>query len=118
MKNIKAGFYLVEAMLTITLIAIAAVTALSFAVYCEHLAIQTDERMVAANFVRETVEDLYKRAYNAAGLSVTAGIYDPILGTSAVGCAFLSRYPTAKRNYAITDMGAYKLITVTVTWDQ
>jgi type II secretory pathway pseudopilin PulG len=113
MKNTKAGFSLVEAILTIILIAIAAVVALPYLVYCSHFALQTDARMAAANLARGTVEGLYKRAYNDAGLNPTTGTPDSLAGT-----VFLSRYPTAARNYTISDKGDYKLITATVTWDQ
>jgi len=115
MKNTKAGFSLVEAVITITLIAIAAVTALSFIVYCDRLALQADARIAAANFARETMENLYKRDYRDTILNVTiAPISDPLPAGTA-----LNRYPfTPSRRYTVTDMGDYKLITVKVTWNQ
>ncbi|MCX5667779.1 MAG: prepilin-type N-terminal cleavage/methylation domain-containing protein [Candidatus Omnitrophica bacterium] len=118
MKNTKAGFSLIEVIIAIILIAIAAIGALSYIVYCNHLTLQVSARIVAANFARETMEGLYKKDY--PGLNVTAGdgLSDPLPGATAFGGAFLSRYSTATRKYTITDMGGYKLIIAKVTWDQ
>jgi len=120
MKNIKAGFSLIEAILAIILIVITAVGAFSYMVYCSRLTLQADTRIVAANFARETVEDLYKRNYSDPRLNETTGdgLSDPLPSAPVFGGAFRSRHPTATRKYTIDDMGDYKLITVKVTWDQ
>ena len=120
MKNAKAGFSLIEVLITIALIAIVAVTALSFIVYCDRLALQADTRIVAANFVRETTEVLYKKDYRDISLSATTGdgLSDPLPTDPAFGSGFISRYPIAARTYTVTDNSDYKLITVKVTWSR
>ena len=114
MKNTKKeGFSLIETVIAITLIAIAAVASLSFFVYCDRLALQSDARITAANFCRGTVANFYEIDYSDASLNATTTDKDDPL---PAGSGFLSRYPTATRKYAITDRSDYKLITVKVKW--
>jgi prepilin-type N-terminal cleavage/methylation domain-containing protein len=118
MKNTKAGFSLVEAVITVAIIAMAAVTALSYMAYCGRIAMQADTRLVAVNFARETAEGLYKRSSSDPALSVTSadGVSDLITTTSTAGSKFLSRYPLVTRKYTVVDKGGYKLVTVKVKW--
>ncbi len=132
MKKTKAGFSLIEAVIAVVLIAIAAVTALSFIVYCNCFALQADARITAANFARETMEGLYKRDYG--DINLTAPVYpitgtDPLPAGTAFGSGFLARHTTATRtptrtytvaentDYKATPVVNYKLITVTVKWN-
>ena len=122
MRNTKAGFSLIEAVITVMLIAIVAVAALSIFAYCYRLALQADARIVAANFARETMEGLYKKDYGDTGLNETVTHADPLPAGTEFGGGFLGRYPTATREYTIAENAAteqssdYKLITVTMTW--
>ena len=78
---------------------------------------QAGRRTIAANFVRETMEDLYKREYGDTGLNATVDQPYPLPAGTAFGGEFLARYPTATRKYTITENPDYKLITVKVTWN-
>ena len=120
MKNTKAGFSLIEVVITTLLIAIAAVTALSFIVYCDRLTLQADARVTAANFAREKMEDLYKKDYRDASLNETGGTSYPLPVSPAFGGGFHDRYPTAAREYTVNENTGYgyKLITVKTKWDQ
>ena len=120
MKNAKSGFSLIEIVITALIIAIAALTALSFIVYCDRLTLQSDAHITAANFTRETMEDLYKRDYRDTILNATIDQSHGLPTGSDFGSGFLARYPTATRKYTITENTGYgyKLITVKTKWDQ
>ena len=120
MKNTKAGFSLIEVVITALLIAIAAVTALSFIVYCDRLTLQADARITAANFARQTMERFYKRNYEDIRLNETGGTLHPLPASPTFGGGFRDRYPTAAREYTVTENTGYgyKLITTKVKWNQ
>ena len=109
MRNSGTGFSLLEIMITVILIAIVAVSAFAFLVYCGHFTAQTDAKMTAANFARETMEDLYMINYNSLpsngspALPTGSRLHDSYNGT---------------RIYAVTDKADYKMIAVTVSWSQ
>ena len=134
MKNRRTGVSLIELMISVVLIAIVAVMALKFLIYCDAFAMKADAKIAAENFARETMEGLYQKQYADAAL--TTGSYDAGTTSSLAlpagtnfGSRLRNRYPTSNTNtMRIYTVGSeqtdtltntqYKVITVTVTWQQ
>lgn len=111
MKNRKSGMSLIEIMVGMILIAIIAITALGFSVYCNKFAMQTDLRLDATNFARETMESKYW----LTGLALTPLVADNTTGSFA-GSRLRTNY-NGQRQYAVTNTDPnYNVLSVIVTW--
>ena len=114
---------LIEVIVAAMLIAIAALSALSFLVYCSRLAMRTNLRITAANFARETMEGLYKKDYGSSYLKETKAEGtvipkdDPLPTGSEFGSKLRDQYG-GTRSYTVIDKGDYKIVTVKVNWNQ
>ena len=123
MKNRKAGLTMIELMVGVLLVAIAAVVGLQFLIYCDTYTTHAESRVAAVNLALETMEEFYMRdsatlgadAANEIGLPPSAGGFIDKLRDS----------PGAKRSYIIgtsaLQLGnpprTYRTITVTVQWN-
>ena len=114
MKNNRKGFGLAEVIVTMLLVAIAAITALGFIVFCGRFVQQPELRLESANFGRETMEDLSMGSYASL---VDGGPYSqlPMGGSGYKG---LQGTHGGNRTYSVKSNSDYKTITVSVTWTQ
>lgn len=114
--NPRSGFSLVEAMIAAIIIGVISVVALLSLVYCNNLAILADDRITAANFVRDTMEGLYRKGFGDAELNAAEDVEVPLPAEAEFGGKFLKKYPTAKRTYTVIDKGDRKVVKVKVRW--
>ncbi|MDD5135862.1 MAG: prepilin-type N-terminal cleavage/methylation domain-containing protein [Candidatus Omnitrophica bacterium] len=116
MKNKKAGMTLIEIIVAVIIIAIAGITSFQFLVYCDKLVMQANSKIVAANFAREIAETLYQKDYDAlvSGSGYPAGI--PALGVRLY--KGVGSYDIGTEQVDALTNTQYKVITVTVTWNQ
>lgn len=105
----KKGVTLIETMIAIVIIAIAAVASLEFYALCQRNFItNAASKSIAANFARETMEDLYLRDDNDPDLNVGTTLVNlPASPLSSRG---------GTRNYTVTQKTGYKLIETYVDW--
>lgn len=107
MRDNKKGLTLIEIILSIVLIAIVAITALGFLVYCGRFAMRTGTRITASNFAREMMEDRYWNDYTTL---VTGNVVDNLPGNRT-------------RTYAVSNPvngpngGQYRVTSVTIHWN-
>lgn len=110
----KKGVTLIETMVAILVIAVAAVASLQFYAFCQRSFITNAAlNSMAANFTRETMEDYYFSDYNDPALNV--GNYSVSLPASPLGSH------GGTRNYKVTNRTVtanigYKLIETYVDW--
>lgn len=103
----KKGITLIETMVAIVVIAIAAVASLQFYAFCQRSFITNAVlNSMAANFARETMEDYYFSDYNDPDLNV---------GTNTVTLPTMGNHG-GTRNYTVTNKTGYKLIETSVDW--
>src|SRR3989338_4627746 len=93
----KKGVTLIETMVAILVIAIAAVASLQFYAFCQRSFITNAvSNSMAANFARETMEDYYFSDYNDSALAV--GTYTvPLIGSP------LANQHGGTRSYTVTN---------------
>ncbi|MFA5142818.1 MAG: prepilin-type N-terminal cleavage/methylation domain-containing protein [Candidatus Omnitrophota bacterium] len=114
MKDKRAGMSLVEIIVAMVIIAIATIASFQFLVHCDKFVIMADNKVAAANFAREIMEDYYQEDYD-----------DLAVGSHSVSIAALaSRLHNGTGSYEIgsekTESATstkYKVITVKVGWD-
>ncbi|MFA5142822.1 MAG: type II secretion system protein [Candidatus Omnitrophota bacterium] len=117
MRNRRAGVTLIELVIAVMIIAVAAIASFQFLVYCDKFVSRATDRIVAANLARETMEMFYGRDYDSLGTG-SGSVSLP------AGNILSSRHTNVKREYRInehTDSGTgnvYKVILVTVSWDK
>lgn len=105
MRDYKRGLTLIEIILSIVLIAIVAITALGFLVYCGRFAVQAGTKITASNFARETMEDHYWD-----DTLVTESVQDNLPGNRT-------------RTYSVSDPvdgpngSQYRVTNVTIHWN-
>lgn len=112
----KKGMSLIEVMLGMMLIAIIAILALGFSVYCNRFAMHTDLRLRAASFARETMESLYWTS--PLNLPIVTNPTDDLAAGTFKGNKFQTGYG-ATRRYTVTNTSDpnYEVISATVTWN-
>lgn len=108
----KRGVTIIETMVAIVVIAIAAVASLEFYALCQRNFITNAAlKSIAANFARETMEGYYLRDYNDPDLNVgTTPVPLPASPPSPLGSH------GGTRNYTVTQKTGYKLIETYVDW--
>lgn len=117
-KNVK-GFTLVEAIVTIIIIAITSVVVLEFFVKFSTIIKQSELKFVAANFARETIEELYLKSYSDTALNPITDADDglPVMGgINGSPAGLLRDVYGGTRAYSIVQGTNYKVITATVRW--
>lgn len=112
----RRGFTLVELIVAMMLISIIIVVGLQFLVYCQRFIIKSGTKLVAANFARETMEELYQDDYYSASLDV--GAESKPLPTGVEFASNLADQYGGSRECTVTEDADYKVITVTVEWDE
>jgi len=112
-KNKNKGVTLVELIIVTVLIAIMVVTGLQFVVYCKTLAVKSKLKLAAANYARETAEGLYWLDCYDNALNITASPVSVPLPSGELGDQY-----GGTRTYNVTGGADYKVVTVTVHWDQ
>jgi len=111
MSKKTAGFTLIELILGVIIIAIAAVSSLEFYTYCHKFFIlRSSLTSQALGFAKESMEGLYWSDPYDAALNTTPA--PPLPAIPATGdFAF-----KGSRSYSVTDKGSYKVLEVTVSW--
>jgi len=117
MRNRKA-FTLVELAASIIIIAVISLVALEYAIHCERLIIKPKLRLIAVNFARETMEELYGLDYDSLA-ATTAPVSRDLPDSGELGL-LRNRYG-GTRTYEIAEFtsgtNSYKVITVKVEWN-
>ncbi|UCD54599.1 MAG: type II secretion system protein [Candidatus Omnitrophota bacterium] len=115
MKKIK-GFTLVELLIGVIIIAITSVAAFEFFRHCRRFIVETELRLGAANFARETIEVL---DWNTDITDTTGWQNDRDLPTGEEFGSSLRDEYEGSRLYRIEDgaTSGYKKISVKVTWE-
>jgi len=116
MKKIK-GFSLFEAMVAIVIIGVVSLAAFEFFRHCNRYAVNSELRLIALNFARETME----KYYFSGTVTQTGGWQAEDLPTGAeFGSEFRDTYG-GERYYQIKDgtdtTYTYMVTQVKVTWD-
>lgn len=111
----KTGLTLIEVIVAIVIIAIGAVAALQFYVFCQKSFLTSAiTRPMAANFGRETMEDLYLRDYSDTNLAPNNySVTMPV--TPTYGRNWTQTYTVTNSTSPEPD---YKIITVPTDWTQ
>ena len=111
----KRSFSLVELVIAMAVMAVAVICSLAFYKFCDKcFIVDTTVRLQAVNFARETMEGLYYLDYNDSNLS--AGANDDLPSTGDF--SGLKTIYGGARSYAVTDKADYKVVQVTVSWNQ
>jgi len=111
MSKKNAGFTLIELILGIVIIAIAAVSSLEFYSYCHKFFIMRSSlTSQALGFAKESMEGLYwLDPYDAA-------MNTPLPSLPAIPVTGDFAFKGGSRSYSVTDKGSYKVLEVTVIW--
>ena len=110
MKNRRAGLTLVELMVGVLLVAIAAVAGLQFLIYCDKYAMRADAKLAAVNFAQETMENFYMTEYD--------NLVTPLPASTLLPPSRLLTFGGTRSCVVDGTNPNYKIITVTVTWNQ
>ena len=111
MSKKHAGFTLIDLILGIVIIAIAAVSSLEFYSYCHKFFILRSSITVRAlGFAKESMEGLYWLDSSDAALNICneTPLAMPATGDFA--------FKGGSRSYSVIDKGSYKVLEVTVRW--
>lgn len=116
-KN-KIGSSLIEVILAMVIIAVAVVVTLDFYKHCQkNFILSSKLRMAAADFARETVEEMYWLDPSNPNLNTTTEAVSKALPSTGDFAELYDRYAGA-RTYTIaqeTDAN-YKVVEVKVSW--
>ena len=115
MKNIK-GVTLVELIVGIVIIAVISVASLEFFQHCRRFIVDSEIRLGAVNFARETME---LRAWDTEITDTTGWQNDRDLPAGAEFASGIRDNYGGSRLYRVEDgaTGDYKVIKVKVGWD-
>lgn len=110
MKN-KKGLSLVEIIIAMVVIATISVATFEYFWHCRRFILNTDLRLMAVGFARETIEELYWDD----DLTETPGPVDDPLPAGVLGNPPHNGY----RNYTVDNNSTndYQIITITVGWN-
>ncbi|MCX5666865.1 MAG: type II secretion system protein [Candidatus Omnitrophica bacterium] len=110
MSKKNAGFTLIDLILGIVIIAIAAVSSLEFYRYCHKFFILRSSITVRAlGFAKESIEGLCWLDSSDASLNIPLPSLPALPATGDF--AF-----TGSRSYSVIDKGSYKVLEVKVSW--
>jgi len=118
MTHNRKGVTLVELMITIVVIAIAVVGSLEFFKFCQkNFIINSTLKLMASDFARETMEDLYYRDPDDLDLITPKDVSLPSTGDFAtLADKGGSRSYTVTQGTDAIHGTKYKVITITVDW--
>ena len=117
MRESKAkGFTLIDMIVGVVLIAIAAIGSLEFYYYCYKFFIARPKPTIEAlNFAKESMEELYWIDSSSAALTLPLQAPNLPLPTTGNFKELGSRF-NGSRSYSVVDKGSYKVLEVTVSW--
>lgn len=114
MKNTKS-FTIIGLIVGFIVIAITSLAAFEFFRYCRHFIVDSELRLAATNFARETIEEL---DWDAGIENTTGWPTDKDLPDTGFGRRLQNEYD-GERLYNVEDAatGDYKIIKVKVSWE-
>lgn len=114
----KSGVTLIEVIIAMVVIAIIAVGAFSFFEHCQRFIVDSQLRLIAVNFVRETMEERYWELNPAETPDWAADT--PLPTGTGFGSLLRDNYGGTRHYRVSADTGtgtSYRVIETRVTWE-
>jgi len=107
-----------EVLVAMVLITIIVIGTLEFCIFCQkNFLINSTLRLMAVNFAREQMEELYFLGPNDPALDSGAGTNNTLPEAGEFADTLRTKY-SGQRSYTVTQPDSnYKVIQVTVTWN-
>ncbi len=115
-SNKNEGFTLIDMIIGVVLIAIAVIGSLEFYRYCyKSFIVGPKPAIEALNFAKESMEELCWLDSSDSAFTLPLAAPNRPLPTTGNFKELGSRF-SGSRSYSVTDKGSYKVLEITVTW--